>query len=79
MQGTREISFQNCGRRFSLSNWNNADTVSGRTQNWLDADGSASGRGVPTFMVSGYASAAKWWLVDDNGTLLLFTEFALRW
>jgi hypothetical protein len=69
MQGTRAISFQNCGRRFSLLNWNNADTVSGRTQNWLDADGSASGRGVGTFMVSGYASAAKWWVVDDNGTL----------
>jgi hypothetical protein len=68
MQGTRALSFDNCGRRFSLFNWNNADTVSGRAQNWLDVDGSASGQGVPTFMVSGYASAAKWWQVDDNGT-----------
>jgi hypothetical protein len=67
MQGTRAITFQNCGRRFSLFNWNNADTVSGRAQNWLDVDGSASGRGVPTFMVSGSSSAAKWWIVDDNG------------
>jgi hypothetical protein len=73
MQGTRAITFQNCGRRFSLFNWNNADTVSGRAQNWLDVDGSASGRGVPTFMVSGSPSAAKWWIVDENGAF--FAEY----
>jgi hypothetical protein len=29
-------------------------------------DGSASGRGVPTFMVSGFSNAANWWVVDDS-------------
>jgi hypothetical protein len=68
MQGTRAISFEKCGRRFSLDNWLRADTVSGREQNWLDTDGTASGRGVPTFMGSGSQSALHWWTVDDNGT-----------
>jgi hypothetical protein len=66
MQGTRAISFQNCGRRFSLGSPFNDKTVSGRAQNWLDVDGSASGRGVPTFMVSGFPSSAHWWIVDDS-------------
>jgi hypothetical protein len=67
MQGTRAISFEKCGRRFSLDNFLDADTVSGRAQNWLDTDGTASGRGVPTFIVSGSNSALEWWTVDDYG------------
>jgi hypothetical protein len=69
MQGTRAIRFENCGRRFSLDNWlNDPNTVSGRNQNWLDADGSASGLGIPTLMVSGVANVSSWWQVDSNGT-----------
>lgn len=68
MQGTRNVSFESCGRRFSLDNWiGNIDTVSGRIQNWLDADGSASGFGRPTFIVSGVESVFEWWNVDDTG------------
>jgi hypothetical protein len=68
MQGTRNVTFENCGRRFSLDNFNgNSDTVSGRGQNWLDADGSASGLGVPTLIASGIESASDWWTVDDEG------------
>lgn len=70
MQGTRAIKFENCGRRFSLDNWNGLDTVSGRAQNWLDVDGSASGTGMPTIMVSGAASATNWWNVDNNGMFI---------
>jgi hypothetical protein len=71
MQGTRAITFDNCGRRFSLDNWlANQNTVSGRNQNWLDTDGSASGLGVPTLMVSGVANVSSWWQVDSNGALL---------
>ena len=67
MQGTKDITFDNCGRRFSLDNWqDNRDTVSGRQQNWLDVDGSASGLGETTLIVSGSESAATWWQVDDN-------------
>jgi len=65
-QGTRDITFQNCGRRFSLDNWLDRDTVSGRQQNWLDVDGSASGLGQATLIASGYASASTWWHVDDD-------------
>jgi hypothetical protein len=73
MQGTRAITFEKCGRRFSLDNWlHDADSVSGRGQNWLDTDGTASGRGVPTFMVSGLTSALKWWAIDDNGKSKVF-------
>jgi hypothetical protein len=68
MQGTRDIRFENCGRRFSLDNYaDDPNTVSGRNQNWIDTDGSASGRGVPTFMVSGVSNVSTWWNVDSNG------------
>jgi hypothetical protein len=67
MQATSGIKFINCGRRFKFSN-NQLDSVSGRGQNWLDMDGSASGLGVPTLMGSGLFSAKDWWGVDDDGT-----------
>jgi hypothetical protein len=68
MQGTRDITFDNCGRRFSLDNWfNNPNTVSGRNQNWLDADGSVSGLGVPSLIASGVSNVSTWWEVDSDG------------
>lgn len=70
MQGTQGISFENCGRRFYLRDFrgdNLPDTVSGRGQNWIDADGSASGLFEPTIIVSGLTSAASWLEVDSDG------------
>ena len=71
MQATKNIKFQKCGRRFSLDNWlgpTAPSTVSGRTQNWQDADGSVSGLGVPSLIGSGKTDAGLWWTVDDEGT-----------
>jgi hypothetical protein len=73
MQGTKNITFQNCGRRFFLSNFNGPSapsTVSGRTQNWLDTDGSVSGLGVPALIGSGQVEAGLWWTVDNEGKVL---------
>lgn len=66
MQGTSGIQFDNCGRRFRFT-LGTLDTVSGRGQNWLDADGSISGLNVPTLIGSGLPSAEDWWHVDDDG------------
>lgn len=71
MQGTNQISYENCGRRFYLFDYaevETRDTVSGRGQNWIDADGSASGLYVPTFIVSGLPTVRDWVEVDDDGT-----------
>jgi hypothetical protein len=65
MQGTRDITFENCGRRFRLQG--GPDTVSGREQNWMDMDGSISGLGEPSVAASGLSSAGMWWRVDDEG------------
>lgn len=73
MQATRNITFDNCGRRFYLRDYrgdNYPDTVSGRAQNWLDADGSVSGFGETTLIGSGLESAAGFWSVDTNGRSL---------
>lgn len=73
MQATKNIKFQKCGRRFSLDNWlgpTAPSTVSGRTQNWQDADGSVSGLGVPALIGSGKTAAGLWWTVDDEGTFI---------
>jgi len=43
-----------------------SQTWSGRLQNWLDADGSTTLRGVPTRMGSLYAN--DWWRLDDACT-----------
>ena len=60
-------------------------TVSGRTQNWLDVDGTASGLNVPTLMVSGYDECGFWWRVDDldvvhnsHGPLVFVPQFPGR-
>ena len=70
MQGTSNISFEACGRRYRLHDFrgdNLPSTVSGRLQNWLDVDGSASGLNVPTIIGSGESDAGLWWDVDDEG------------
>jgi len=69
MQGTKNITFDNCGRRYRLHDWRGIDansTVSGRLQNWLDVDGSASGLGEPVIMGSGQSEAGLWWHVEND-------------
>lgn len=70
MQATRDITYEDCGRRFKLADFttppNDPSTVSGRIQNWYDADGSASGLNEPTIIGSGLADAGHWWKVDSN-------------
>merc|ERR1712157_347249 len=69
MQGTKSITYDNCGRRYKLHHWKGDDyinTVSGRTQNWLDVDGTASGLNEPTIIGSGLDEAGLWWTVDSN-------------
>jgi hypothetical protein len=66
MQGTRNITFAKCGRRFKFS-MDLLETVSGRGQNWLDVDGSVSGLRQPTLIGSGLALAKDWWSVDNEG------------
>jgi len=71
MQASKDVTYDNCGRRFQLHDFrnnNNPSTVSGRGQNWFDVDGSAAGiwEGTPTIIGSGLADAGLWWLVDDE-------------
>jgi len=69
MQATKEIVYENCGRRFRLHDYrgdDKASTVSGRTQNWLDTDGTASGLNEPTMIGSGLDDAGLWWTVDNE-------------
>jgi hypothetical protein len=72
MQGTRNITFDRCGRRFRYPPL--PSTVSRRTQNWLDSDGSVSGLGVPSLIGSGNPVAGLWWTFDDEGMYLLKVE-----
>jgi len=69
MQATRGITYEDCGRRFKLADFANNNTtssVSGRAQNWVDTDGSASGMNEPTIIASGLDDAGKWWKVDSE-------------
>ena len=67
MQGTKNITYDNCGRRFKLHAFNKVETsVSGRLQNWLDVDGSASGLGEPVLIGSGQTAAGLWWHIEDD-------------
>ncbi|GKZ00869.1 hypothetical protein MPSEU_001038600 [Mayamaea pseudoterrestris] len=65
MQATKGLTFTDCGRRFRYT-VNDHDTVSGRCQNWIDVDGSASGLNEPAFIASGLDSVKDWWGVDDD-------------
>lgn len=64
MQATSGLVFDNVGRKFRFSR-TDIDTVSGRTQNWFDADGSTSGFNEPTLIGSGLYSAGLWWTVGE--------------
>jgi len=69
MQGTKQIRFENCGRRFRFVDWrpsSRPSTVSGREQNWYDADGTITGFGEPSIAASGLADAGMWWQIDDE-------------
>ena len=82
MQATRDITFDNCGRRFILHDWRAPyrdvpSTNSGRIQNWFDADGSATGLNVPSFMGSGLADTGEWWKVDSEGMLASVDRYVL--
>jgi len=69
MQATRNITYEDCGRRFRLfdyKNNNSPSSVSGRNQNWLDVDGTASGLNEPTIIGSGLSDAGKWWDVEPD-------------
>ena len=51
MQATTSITYEDCGTRFRLYDYadqNVISSVSSRTQNWMDLDGTASGLNVPT-------------------------------
>jgi len=80
MQGTSGISYVKAGRRFRFTR-DLVDTVSGRGQNWLDVDGSASGMGVPTLIGSGLASVRDWWGVEDEPErklIMMYISFAMQ-
>mmetsp|Transcript_22804 Transcript_22804/g.36994 ORF Transcript_22804/g.36994 Transcript_22804/m.36994 type:complete len:199 (-) Transcript_22804:1544-2140(-) len=62
MQATKSIVLDNVGRVFRYSRVD-IETVSGRTQNWLDVDGTVSGLNEPTLIGSGLPSAGMWWAV----------------
>lgn len=73
MQATKNITMIDVGRRFRFSR-TDIESVSGRTQNWYDVDGTVSGLGTslnpkPTIIGSGLPSALNWWLIDDDAIL----------
>eukprot|EP00474_Spongospora_subterranea_P005425 CRZ05883.1 hypothetical protein [Spongospora subterranea] len=65
MQATTAIRYENCDQ---TNLWRletrTSNTVSGRLQNWVDIDGSASQRRVPTMMGSTWAN--DWWKTNDQ-------------
>lgn len=68
MQGTTRVRYAltpDATRVRPTQNYTNA-SVAHQLQSWLDADGSASGRGRPTLM--GSTRAASWWRLDGNCT-----------
>ena len=72
MQGTRAVSFENCGRRFRQRDWRqnaspHPSSNSGRLQNWYDIDGTITGFGERSVAASGLADAGMWWQVDTEG------------
>ena len=68
MQATKDITYDDCGRRFRLIDPDNnvISTVSGRIQNWMDIDGTASGLMEQTIIGSGLTDAGHWWRVEDD-------------
>jgi hypothetical protein len=69
MQGTRSITFENCGRRFRQIDFRQNQTftsVFGREQNWYDFDGSITGLGSKSVAASGLSDAGMWWEVNEE-------------
>ena len=64
MSGSSGIKYENCGRRFRMTDSRNK--VSGRLFNWFDTDGSASGLNEPTLIGSGIEDSKAWWKVDER-------------
>jgi G8 domain len=72
MQGTKEIQFENCGRRFFQYDFRQSkapqlSSNSGRLQNWYDMDGSITGLNQPSVLASGLNDTGMWWQVDNEG------------
>jgi len=66
MQTTRNINFENCGKRWRFATKitdPEGVTVSGRLQNWLDIDGSVTG--LEERSIIGSARAGEWWNLFD--------------
>lgn len=75
MQATSGIKYDNCNNiwRFSTKLTDKmGETVSGRMQSWLDADGTASGTGRRTMIGSAWAD--EWWKMHSSCKLV-----AERW
>jgi hypothetical protein len=75
MQATRGVKFENCGRRFRFHDFRQAlrwhpTSVSARSQNWLDMDGSVTGFNERSVAASGLSDAGMWWQVDHEGKKL---------
>ena len=69
MQATEDITYENCGWRFKqhdVVDQNAIYAVSGRNQNWMDTDGTASDLNEPTLIGSGLSDAGHWWRVEDD-------------
>jgi len=66
VKATINITYDNCGRRF-VSEYEEYETNMAMHECWIDADGSTSGIGVPTFIVSGTNRSKGWWRADDEG------------
>jgi hypothetical protein len=65
LQATRQIKYENCGRRFHFT-WPGRkngmrSSLAERLINWYDADGTASGRKGPTIMGAITADDNGWW------------------
>jgi hypothetical protein len=79
MQATKGITYEDCGRRFRMVDYVRdsgethgnglSSTASERIQSWLDADGTASGLGVPAIIGAAVSDAGAWWHLDDECVL----------
>uniref|UniRef100_A0A7S3L0I4 G8 domain-containing protein n=1 Tax=Amphora coffeiformis TaxID=265554 RepID=A0A7S3L0I4_9STRA len=67
-EATTNITYENCGRRF-MSTYEEYETNMAMRECWIDADGSTSGLGEPTFIVSGTNRSKAWWRADDEAVL----------
>ncbi|KOO25907.1 communication mutant protein, partial [Chrysochromulina tobinii] len=75
MQATKGIRYENTGLRFRMTNFvadngghlhnGMSSSVSGRLQNWYDADGTAAGLRGPLLLGSAPLDGGKWWHLDD--------------